>query len=356
INSYTITWENYDGTVLETDSVAYGSTPTYDGATPSRDDSAQYKYTFSGWSPSVVSVTSDATYIAQFSNAVYTITWENYDGTVLEVDNDVAYGSTPNYDGATPTREEDEVSPYLFSGWSPSVTFVNGDQTYTAQYVNGFLEFLLNEDNNSYSVTCQTNGNPISIEIPSTYLGKPVTSIGNYAFEGCHFLTSIVIPDSVTSIGNYAFEGCHFLTSIVIPNSVTSIGDGAFYNCTSLTSIVIPNSVTSIGGNAFSGCSSLTSIVIPDSVTSIGYQAFCYCSSLTSIVIPDSVTSIGEWAFWGCTSLTSIVIPDSVTSIGEWAFWGCTSLTIYAEARSKPSGWSSRWNYSNCPVVWGYVG
>ncbi|NLZ15513.1 MAG: hypothetical protein GXY27_02350, partial [Erysipelotrichaceae bacterium] len=108
-NTYTITWENYDGTVLETDSVAYGSTPTYDGATPSKDGTDQYTYTFSGWSPSVVAVTSDATYIAQFSSAInsYTITWENYDGTVLETDS-VAYGAMPSYDGATPTREEDE--------------------------------------------------------------------------------------------------------------------------------------------------------------------------------------------------------------------------------------------------------
>ena len=125
------------------------------------------------------------------------------------------------------------------------MTFVNSNQTYTAQYVvthyNDFLEFSLNSDEISYCVKLRSGTAPISIKIPSIYLGKPVTTIGTSAF-------------------------------------------------------------------------------------------------------------------YKCASLTSIVIPDSVTSIGEWAFWGCTSLTIYAEARSKPSGWSSRWNYSNCPVVWGYVG
>ena len=133
--SYTITWENYDGTVLETDSVAYGSTPTYDGATPSKDCTYQYTYTFSGWSPSVVAVTSDATYIAQFSSAInsYTITWENYDGTVLEVDS-VAYGSTPTYDGVTPTRVAVAQYSYVFSGWSPSVVAVTSDATYYAEF------------------------------------------------------------------------------------------------------------------------------------------------------------------------------------------------------------------------------
>ena len=71
-------------------------------------------------------------------------------------------------------------------------------------------------------------------------------------------------------------------------------------------------------------------------------------------IIPDSVTSIGDNAFYNYDRLTSVVIPDSVISIGEDAFSGCDSLTIYCEAESKPNGWSSDWNYSNCPVVWGY--
>jgi len=50
------------------------------------------------------------------------------------------------------------------------------------------------------------------------------------------------------------------------------------------------------------------------------------------------------------------VIPNSVTSIGGFAFDSCKSLTIYAEASSKPFGWSNIWNFSNRPVVWGYFG
>ena len=202
-----------------------------------------------------------------------------------------------------------------------------------------------------------------AITIPSEIDGKPVASIGNYAFEDCTGLTSITIPNSVTRIGNNAFNYCTGLTSITIPNSVTSIEDSAFKYCRGLTSITIPNSVTSIGYAAFEHCTGLTSITIPNSVTSISDWAFDGCTGLTSInvanennyyssnngvlfnkkktelirypegksqtsyTIPDSVTSIGYGAFYGCTGLTSITIPDSVTSIGSNAFEYCTGLT-----------------------------
>ena len=189
------------------------------------------------------------------------------------------------------------------------------------------LEFTLNADGESYSVTGIGTCTDTHIIIPDTYEGMPVTSIGYAAFHHSPSLTSIEIPDSVTSIGEDAFVGCYYLTSIEIPNSVTSIGNYAFIYCTSLTSIEIPDSVTSIGNWAFEECTSLTSIEIPNSVTSIGHRAFYNCKSLTSIEIPNSVTSIGHYAFEDCKSLTSIVIPDSVTSIGSSAFYNCTSLT-----------------------------
>ena len=135
------------------------------------------------------------------------------------------------------------------------------------------------------------------------------------------------IPDGVTSIGDYAFDTCTSLTSIVIPDSVTSIGERAFSSCNALTTLSIPDSVTSIGDYAFYDCKALTSLTIPDSVTSISDGAFYDCNALATLSIPDSVTSIGNYAFYDCNALTSLTIPDSVTSIGDHAFDGCNALT-----------------------------
>ena len=164
-----------------------------------------------------------------------------------------------------------------------------------------------------------------ALAVPSSYEGKPITSIGGSAFSGCSRLTSVRIPDSVTSIGDRAFRYCSNLTSVMIGNSITSIGGWAFDYCGSLTSVRIPESVTSIGKKAFAHCSSLTSVTIGNNVTSIGDLAFYDSVSLTSVTIPDSVISIGSRAFEYC-GLTSVIIGNSVTSIGSNAFAYCSSL------------------------------
>ena len=206
-STYTVTWKNADGTVLETDTdVEEGTIPTYNGATPTKADDAQYTYTFAGWTPEVVAATEDVTYIAQFtpvakfsvfvkkltggtitvSNVTglttvaqlkdllvtetgvpasamrlifagkqleddktlgeyniqkestlhlvirtYTITWKSDEATIIDTTN-VAYGATPTHED--PAAYEDADYTYTFAGWTPEVTAVTGEATYTATY------------------------------------------------------------------------------------------------------------------------------------------------------------------------------------------------------------------------------
>ena len=152
VNTYTVTWKNEDGTLLETDeNVPYGADPSYDGETPVKAADAQYTYTFSAWENDLTPVTGDVTYTAVFSSTVntYTIKWLAEDGTELEVDENVPYGETPSYDGETPTKAQTDETVYAFSGWTPEVTAVTGDASYTVVFTSSDRLYdvqWLNED------------------------------------------------------------------------------------------------------------------------------------------------------------------------------------------------------------------
>ena len=134
---YTITFRNYDKTLLQTAVFPYGGTPVYSGEEPARKPNAQYTYTFAGWSPEIAAVTGDATYTARFDAELnsYTITWLNEDGTELDRQT-VEYGAIPVYDGETPVKEADDQYIYTFKGWTPAVVRVTRDATYRATYTS----------------------------------------------------------------------------------------------------------------------------------------------------------------------------------------------------------------------------
>ncbi len=151
LRSYDIVFQDEDGTVLDAQTLTYGSTPVYGGKTPVKEADAQYTYSFAGWTPAIAEVTGPATYTATYSTEtkLYTVTWNDYDGRNLETDTDVAYGDMPSYNGAEPTRAADAQYTYSFAGWTPDVTAVTGNVTYTATYsttVNRYTVTFVDED------------------------------------------------------------------------------------------------------------------------------------------------------------------------------------------------------------------
>ena len=138
IKTYTVTWTNFDGTVLKTDTdVIEGSTPSFDGADPARENDDTYSYTFTGWTPNIEPVSKDITYTATYSSSelphYYEVRFLNYDYSVL-YETYVLEGTDAVYSGETPTREEDDEFSYEFDGWDEDISNITHDMTTMAVY------------------------------------------------------------------------------------------------------------------------------------------------------------------------------------------------------------------------------
>ena len=77
---------------------------------------------------------SSVTVSGEYEAEAYSISFVNYDGTPLQTDESLPYGSMPEYEGTIPVRLPSEYYTYEFSGWSPAVSVVREDATYTAQF------------------------------------------------------------------------------------------------------------------------------------------------------------------------------------------------------------------------------
>ena len=188
INSYTVTWTNYDDTVLKTDTVDYGETPAYTGATPTKPADAQYTYTFVGWTPEINTVTGDVTYKATYTNAKnkYTVKWLNYDNTVLQ-EGTVDFGVTPEYTGITPTKPADEQYTYTFLSWTPVVVPVVDNVVYIATYnntVNKYTIKFVDEDGTEISSAEYDYGTSANDIVKPNDPTKDATAEYTYTFAG----------------------------------------------------------------------------------------------------------------------------------------------------------------------------
>jgi uncharacterized repeat protein (TIGR02543 family) len=120
VKTYTVTfWA--DGAKIGTDTVEHGGTavaPT----TPSKTG-----YTFTGWNVALTNIKADTNAVATFAAKTYTVRFVDYNGTELSKQT-VAHGGNA-VAPANPTR-----TGYTFAGWDVSYNNITKDTTVTATY------------------------------------------------------------------------------------------------------------------------------------------------------------------------------------------------------------------------------
>lgn len=120
ISSFTVTFKNWDGSTLSTQSLGYGE------AAVAPADPVRSGYVFKGWDKSFDNVSEDMVVTAQFAKT-YTVTFVDWDGALIDI-TEVESGMAAEAP-ADPLR-----NGYTFSGWDKDLANITADVTVTAQY------------------------------------------------------------------------------------------------------------------------------------------------------------------------------------------------------------------------------
>ena len=303
--------------------VEKGAAVSYTGTVPLKPATAQYNYTFVGWSQERNSdesnlyeglnkVETNLDLYAVFSAQLryYTIQFINasYSPATVLQSKSTAYGETPIYAGQTPVYNPSasDVDDWgEFTEWTPAIVPVTGDATYTAKFK---------------SLASKTR--KLLTRQLKTIESDTVTVVGGYALAYNSNLTAASFP-AATTVNTYAFSNCSNLETVDVSATI-EVKDYAFYYCSKLTRLELPK-VTKIGNYAFLKCSKLTTLVIgtdKDTVCTLGGTS-AIPSSVTKIYVPYTLVDAYKTATNWSSYASKIAAYEEPTE--------CISLTITAD-------------------------
>lgn len=151
-------------------------------------------------------------------------------------------------------------------------------------------------------------------DIRSVVIGEGITTVGNYAFQGCGRLTAVTLPSTLLSIGDGAFLHSHEIYEIDLPDALQSIGDFALYSA-NLSAVHIPRDLREIG--PFSLCG--------DGVMDVGYHLAAitvdpeneYFCAEDNVLFTKDRTELVLFPVFG--ESTVYTLPDTVQRIRDYA-------------------------------------
>ena len=110
-NKYNVKFTNYDGSILQEETLEYGTLPVYKGEVPTREKTDEYTYAFKNWNKEITEVTDNEIYIATYKE-----TKNKY--TVIYMDGEKEYTRKEVNYGETVSEEVINKDHNIYRGWT----------------------------------------------------------------------------------------------------------------------------------------------------------------------------------------------------------------------------------------------
>ena len=191
---FTVVFKNYDGTILDEQTIEKGNSASYQGETPKRPNSKICNYEFTGWSDSIQNVTSNIDVVAQYNceKRSYVVRFMDDDKVTLLATDKVNAGGTAIYSGKTPTKIN-----HVFNGWNDTLSNILSNKTVYATYYADYNHNDIDDaKEDHYNITFKAGENG-SLEGTTTY----TNILTGLTFEQANIIIPTPVPNK-----NYKFK------------------------------------------------------------------------------------------------------------------------------------------------------
>ena len=324
---YTVTFKDYNGAVLKTESVSYGTSAT----APSNP--ARTGYTFAGWNKSFDHIWQDTVVTAKYNINKYTVTFKNYDGTVLKTQT-VSYGSSATAP-SNPTR-----TGYMFAGWDKSFSNIKQNTVVTATYEKNQTTIYYKGYDNPYIHYKVGNG---------SWTNAPgVKMSSNSDVDGYNYAITIELGSASNltvcfndgngswdnnSKKNYSFGAGYYtfkngvMTKIDKPTkklSITSLTTNYSKGVTGLRPVTISTGVKNAQGTVkytytdTAADGTIKTIKANTTESSISWSPSSYGNHVIKVTATDGVTTVSKTIVFAVNSYAKVDISGPyTTSVGK---------------------------------------
>lgn len=204
----TVTWKNDDGSILAIDNVKEGEIPNYNGELPTKLDDDKFTYSFNGWSPEIVPVVDNATYIAQYNYVLKT-----YKLSITSIDKEkgsVSFSGTGHFEedivvSATPKEG------FIFSGWYTDLNNkVSEENPYSFKMPNHDYSLIAHFDIDTSKEDEKNKWDKEHGVIPNVDLNNNTITYGIYPQTK---ISDVSLLDSLNSLSETSINGWYLFNN-----------------------------------------------------------------------------------------------------------------------------------------------
>ena len=344
-----ITFQNWDGTILETKEWEAGAMPTYSGATPTKPDDDFVTYVFDGWDPEIKTVGGEAVYTAKFKAELKTEAPAEVDGEYVisnvyqwfylinNVDEfegaTIVLGADLDFEGADEFMEPISGFAGTFDGKGYAIKNVYmsksqgdialfddlGDNATITNFVIKSSTFEIKSNGNWLAaVACCTSG--VDVTISNVYVDKDVVVkaakkdnnsiaagiLGGVYGDGGAVVTvsDCVFAGTVTGTGNYVAG--------IVANAQAG-NDILVINCTNVGTVISKGTLAA--GIAVSGGITIENCVNAGKVAGTKYVGGIYAGNPTDDIVITNCYTVGNFEGHNTANGGAVIIEGGVEGL-----------------------------------------